>query len=173
MSTGINIASSSGLTVGTTAVTSGTDGRVFFQAGGVVQQSASLFWDNVNERLGVGGTPGAFRLDVNGTARVQGDFLATTLYLGTSTTINTVGFYTATTNVLGIFTNGSERIRVGNTGNVLIGTITDSGFKFDVNGTTRLNGNTSIGGSTAVARLDVRAADGLSNCSVSAAATAS
>jgi hypothetical protein len=58
-----------GITVGTTAVTSGTDGRVFFQAGGVVQQSASLFWDNTNSRLGVGATPAStVRLDV----RAQG-----------------------------------------------------------------------------------------------------
>tara|TARA_R110000868_G_scaffold172688_2_gene408621 strand:- start:129 stop:1070 length:942 start_codon:yes stop_codon:yes gene_type:complete len=70
MSTGINIASSSGLTVGTTAVTSGTVGRVFFQGtGNVVQQSASLFWDNTNARLGVGATPStSVRLDV----RAQG-----------------------------------------------------------------------------------------------------
>lgn len=51
MSTGINIASSSGLTVGTTAVTSGTDGRVFFQAGGVVQQDANFTFDNTLKRL--------------------------------------------------------------------------------------------------------------------------
>ena len=69
MSTGINIASSSGLTVGTTAVTSGTDGRVFFQAGGVVQQDSAFFWDNTNKRLGVGATPAStVRLDV----RAQG-----------------------------------------------------------------------------------------------------
>jgi hypothetical protein len=64
-----NKAISTGITVGTTAVTSGTDGRVFFQAGGVVQQSASLFWDNTNSRLGVGATPAStVRLDV----RAQG-----------------------------------------------------------------------------------------------------
>jgi hypothetical protein len=59
-----------GITVGTTAVTSGTIGRVFFQGtGNVVQQSASLFWDNTNARLGVGATPStAVRLDV----RAQG-----------------------------------------------------------------------------------------------------
>jgi nitrogen fixation protein len=59
-----------GITVGTTAVTSGTIGRVFFQGtGNVVQQSASLFWDNTNSRLGVGATPStAARLDV----RAQG-----------------------------------------------------------------------------------------------------
>lgn len=53
MSTGINIAPSSDLTVGTTAVTSGTDGRVFFQAGGVVQQDANFTYDNTLKRLGL------------------------------------------------------------------------------------------------------------------------
>ena len=37
-----------------------------------------MFWDNVNKRLGVGGTPGDFRLDVNGTARVQGALTVST-----------------------------------------------------------------------------------------------
>lgn len=54
-----------GITVGTTTVTSGTNGRVFFQAGGAVQQSANLFWDNTNSRLNIGGvTTNTARLDV-------------------------------------------------------------------------------------------------------------
>lgn len=58
-----------GLTVGTTAIGSGTDGRVLFQAGGVLQQDSTFFWDNTNKRLGVGATPStAVRLDV----RAQG-----------------------------------------------------------------------------------------------------
>ena len=40
-----------GITVGTTAVTSGTNGRVFFQAGGVVQQDANFTFDNTLKRL--------------------------------------------------------------------------------------------------------------------------
>lgn len=51
MSTGINIAPSSDLTVGTTAVTSGTDTRVFFQAGGVIQQDVNFTFDNTLKRL--------------------------------------------------------------------------------------------------------------------------
>ena len=58
-----------GLTVGTTAIASGTNGRVLFQAAGVLQQDASFFWDNTNKRLGVGATPStSVRLDV----RAQG-----------------------------------------------------------------------------------------------------
>jgi hypothetical protein len=66
----ITISGGGGITVGTTAVTSGTIGRIFFQGtGDVVQQSASLFWDNTNARLGVGATPSTtVRLDV----RTQG-----------------------------------------------------------------------------------------------------
>jgi len=69
MSTQIQITPKTGITVGTTSVTSGTDGRVFFQAGGVIQQDGAFFWDNTNKRLGVGATPNtAVRLDV----RAQG-----------------------------------------------------------------------------------------------------
>ena len=63
---------STGITIGTTAITSGTVGRVLFEGtGNVVQESANLFWDNTNGRLGIGGTPSTFNLDVVGTARVQ------------------------------------------------------------------------------------------------------
>ena len=69
LSSGTLTASGGGLTVGTTAIASGTDGRVLFQAAGVLQQDASFFWDNTNKRLGVGATPStAVRLDV----RAQG-----------------------------------------------------------------------------------------------------
>lgn len=44
-----------GITIGTTAITSGTVGRVLFEGtGNVVQESANLFWDNTNGRLGIG-----------------------------------------------------------------------------------------------------------------------
>jgi hypothetical protein len=40
---------STGITIGTTAITSGTVGRVLFEGtGNVVQESANLFWDNTN-----------------------------------------------------------------------------------------------------------------------------
>jgi hypothetical protein len=69
----------SGLTVGTTAITSGTIGRVLFQGtGNVLQQSTNLFWDNTNNRLGVGTSSPSFPLDVNGTARVQTSLAVTT-----------------------------------------------------------------------------------------------
>jgi hypothetical protein len=78
---------SSGITVGTTPVTSGTVGRILFEgAGGVVQQDADLFWDNTNKRLGIGATPDAStRLDV----RAQGA-LSTDIAFRVRNSANTV-----------------------------------------------------------------------------------
>lgn len=45
-----------------------------------------------------------------------------------------------------IFTNNTENLRVASTGNILIGTTTDAGFRLDVNGDSRLKGS----GSTSV-----------------------
>lgn len=58
---------STGITIGTTAITSGTVGRVLFEGtGNVVQESANLFWDNTNGRLGLGTASPTQRLEVNG-----------------------------------------------------------------------------------------------------------
>jgi hypothetical protein len=54
------------LAIGTTAITSGTVGRILFEgAGNVLQQAANIFWDNTNSRLslGFGSSPSA-RLDI-------------------------------------------------------------------------------------------------------------
>jgi len=65
---------SSGITIGTTPITSGTDGRVLFQAGGVIQQDSTLFWDNTNKRLGVGATPSSsVRLDIRSQGALSTD----------------------------------------------------------------------------------------------------
>ena len=60
-----------GITIGTTAITSGTVGRVLFEgAGNVVQQSSSLFWDAINNRLGIGTSSPARALDILGSGDV-------------------------------------------------------------------------------------------------------
>lgn len=50
-----DIAISSGLTVGTTAIASGTIGRILFQnSSNLLGQESNFFWDNTNKRLGIG-----------------------------------------------------------------------------------------------------------------------
>jgi len=47
---------STGITIGTTAITSGTNGRFLFDDGGVVSETNGAFWDKVNGRFALGNT---------------------------------------------------------------------------------------------------------------------
>ena len=66
----VNISSLTGgtntpLTVGSTQISNGGNGRILFQSGTTLQQNNSLFWDNTNKRLGIGVTsPPQYTLDV-------------------------------------------------------------------------------------------------------------
>ena len=64
------------------------------------------------------------------------------------------GLYAPSTDSIGIVTNGTERVRITNTGNVGIGT-TSPGYKFDVNGVTRVTANGMAGYGT----LNIEATD--------------
>jgi hypothetical protein len=135
-----------------------------------------LFWDNTNGRLGVGGTPSTFTLDVNGTARISGNINSISTGLLTHSFFGATGYYAligtssssggyaeiyrpTSTKTLSI-NNGDFDLNLGvkfnytglfgilikgATGNVLINTTTDAGFKLDVNGTARVNNALTIG----------------------------
>jgi hypothetical protein len=190
---------STGITIGTTAINSGTVGRILFEGtGNVVQESANLFWDNATSFFGVGTSsplttfdlrgnqsitfadvanpdigPSAFKISngtfskfavVNDANRCRVNILGTStqglrIESGANTNVTVIGggglTLNATSNNFSIGANtfllntgGSERIRIPNTGNVLINTTTDAGFKLDVNGTARFSGNTSVVGTS-------------------------
>ncbi len=140
---------STGLTVGTTPIASGTIGRVLFQGtGNVVQESANLFWDNTNGRLGIGTSSPATgtSLDVNG--RIKANIISADAVNNTLNTVTLLQF-SATGNRL--FDNSGTQVVNVRGGNIQIGTTTDAGFRLDVNGTARVsstlyftNGNTQI-----------------------------
>jgi hypothetical protein len=171
------------LTVGTTPISSGTIGRVLFEGtGNVLQESANLFWDNTNVRIGIGTSTPAQKIDVlgnvnggnlvniknasTGAAAVSGFqcensisngslFLTSNNYTPNGVLqANTLGFFSnanmpiaiCSGNHIVMSTGGTtERMRVvSGTGNVLINTTTDAGFRLDVNGTARVSGNFNI-----------------------------
>ena len=177
---------STGITIGTTAITSGTVGRVLFEGtGNVVQESANLFWDNTNGRLGIGSATPLTALSVNSlrpTISIRDttgstnssyfgsfdDFLQIAVNRNPSTGVFTnTGKASAQISMEGstssgkIFfyatnTNGAtplEAMRINGTGNVLINTTTDAGFKLDVNGTVRVSGNQTNGGHITVGSI--------------------
>ena len=146
---------STGITIGTTAITSGTVGRVLFEGtGNVVQESANLFWDNTNSRLGVGtATPSAI-IHSLGSVTASGaigraNYLNNTLVASANSDV-LVGLDIQPTFTNGAFTgvqNHAARIQ----GNTVIGATTYSTMlysaipKLFVNGGTYLNSTVLIG----------------------------
>jgi hypothetical protein len=124
MSTGINIAPSSDLTVGTTAVTSGTDTRVFFQAGGVVQQDANFTFDNTLKRLTLKAV-GTAATDIPFIVRNSADTFDILACYGDETTI--IGRNASTEPRLIINRAGSTKMVLGGTSNLNI-QFPNSGF---------------------------------------------
>ena len=108
-------------------------------------------------------TDAGYKLDVNGTARVSGKLAigSTTNYSALQNANNSGSIYWGIDNSSGsdftgvayarfiysegaypliTYVNGSERMRITSGGNLLIGTVTDAGYKLDVNGTARVSG---------------------------------
>jgi hypothetical protein len=122
----------------------------------------SLLYDD-GTNVGIGTTSPSYKLDINGAARIQGNngiYFDTTggtanNYVGITndywTTLTCGRGYTSAidlTNGNGILfrTNYSERMRIEISGNVLIGTTTDAGYKLRVNGSTYIDGTTGMYG---------------------------
>jgi hypothetical protein len=137
----IVITPSSSITVGTTPITSGVDGRVLFQSGGVVSQDSGFTWDNTNKRLGVGTSTPQARLDV----RAQGA-LSTDIAFRVRNSANTLDLLSV--NGLGVLTAAADAVvngvNVGRGGggivsNARLGT---NALQFNTTGST----NTAVGG---------------------------
>ena len=141
---------SGNLAVGTFNLPSLTSGSVLFSNGTTIaQDNANLFWDDTNNRLGIGTASPANTLDVNGTGRVNGLMTVGSLQVGTSSS----GFYSPTTNQLAGYVGGSEKFRLVANGNFIIGSLTDAGYRLDVNGTSRFQGNISQGSGHSILSL--------------------
>jgi hypothetical protein len=148
--------------VGTFNLPSLTSGSVLFSDGTTIAQNNSqLFWDNVNNRLGIGTTSPAYNIDI-----LSGATPAFRIKRGTTTELRfscfSGGGYIGTYNnsPLIFTTNSTERATIFANGNFAIGTTTDAGYKLDVNGTARVSGTTTITpatltGSTATSALDI------------------
>jgi hypothetical protein len=143
----------------------GSAGQVaYWSSSSVITGESTLFWDSTNDRLGIGASP-SFPLDLltssSGTFNTiaqffNNDFTAgNRSYLRVRQQINAGAtsssyFGTGQDGNLYIIANDSARggdlvINAGS-GNVLIGTPTDAGFKLDVNGTGRFSGALTTNG---------------------------
>jgi hypothetical protein len=161
-----------GLTVGTTPITSGTVGRVLFEGtGNVLQESANLAWNNTTQalivvgKLGINNVSPLQTLDMIGGFRTSlsaGNAGAVVMdQLGTSSAgrIYAYNGSGASLNIL-LTANGFSWL---NGGNFAIGTTTDAGFKLDVNGTARVKGT---GTSSATSAFTVQNSAGTNGLNV-------
>jgi hypothetical protein len=121
---------------------------LFEGTGNVLQESANFFWDNTNSRLGIGTASPAYALDVATDIRALRLYTNIIRDSNANAYINNTVTNAATTDIsIGNATAASITLTskasgkfVFTTGNVLIGTTTDAGFKLDVNGTARVKG---------------------------------
>ena len=78
---------------GASGIIGGSDKQVQFNNAGAFGGDSNFIWDNTNKRLGIGGTPGAYNLDITGTVRFQGASIALTVSTSdNSTNIATTAF---------------------------------------------------------------------------------
>jgi hypothetical protein len=146
-----------------------TAGSVLFSNGTTISQdNANFFWDDTNNRLGIGTTTPAYTIDITGSFRMLHNTNYPLLIVGrTSVRYATMtwddpageGLFqtyarafplTFDASTVKFMSSGSIRMRIFETsGNILIqngGTFTDAGFRLDVNGTGRFNGNLNVEG---------------------------
>lgn len=170
MSTAIQIASKSGITVGSTAVTSGTDTRIFFQNGGVVSQSENFTFNNTLRRLQIKAATGSGGNDVPLLIRNSADNLDIVKFrangdhvLGSDggailSLITKSGFSFPALNLIG--QGGTEKVSLRQTLNRLTFVHTNSNTVSSTLTTTGLA--IGFGDIAATAKLDVKAQGALS-----------
>jgi hypothetical protein len=179
-----DITSLTGLTTPLSVGQGGTGTATAFTAGSVVfagasgvysQDNANLFWDDTNNRLGIGTATPTGRLDVVGFAYTGSDANNSFFVNSTSSlvTIGAAGRTSFSTSDLAFITsNGSasvERMRIDSAGNVGIGTVSPSAYgKFAVVGSGDIANFDTPSGATGIAlfengqgRARIRTLDGV------------
>ena len=152
------------ITIGTTTIVGGVAGRLLFDDAGVVSETNGVHWDKVNSRMGFGTVTPAYGISHIGNIGVAAIFSQRDFGFGAYSQITQRASYIAyttdgTTGLAIGAASGAARIQGFNGlpatsdkpiflqslgGNVGIGTTTDAGFKFDVNGTGRFQGGVVV-----------------------------
>jgi hypothetical protein len=140
------IGGASGITVGTTTITSGTDGRFAYNNGGVYGETNGMFWDDVNSRMGLGATTVPVKLTVRGTAGVE----SAVLLQNTTDNVEFVFYPASIGAVFGVLdgkdiifatytspqglSGFSQKAVINTAGELIVGSTDNGAFNLQVNG---------------------------------------
>jgi hypothetical protein len=128
---------------------------LFSNGSTIAQDNANFFWDDTNNRFGIGTATPSFSLDVvkaganairaynSDSGSVDAYFIAQNTTTAALFGTNNVGpyLYTASALDMQFYTSAIERMRIFSDGNILIGSsLTNAGYKLDVSGTGRFTG---------------------------------
>lgn len=108
-------------------IAAATQGSVLFAGvGGVLQQdNANFFWDDANNRLGIGNAAPTEKLDVTGNGVFSGNVTAAA-HIPTSAAVPVNGMYLSAANRVAVATNTTFRAAFTAAGNLLIGTAVET-----------------------------------------------
>jgi len=131
-----------------------TSGSVLFSNGTTIaQDNSNLFWDDTNNRLGIGTVSPQEKLQVVGGNILFGNgYNLRSITSGGgisnvfgSTASNELLFGSGNWSLIRFDVGGAAaRMSITSTGNLLLNTTTDAGYKLDVNGTARVSGFVSL-----------------------------
>jgi hypothetical protein len=137
----------------------GTAGQVAFWNGTTTQTGDNgLFWNNTNKRLGIGTSSPIYKLNVHETSDTDVRIQLTNGGTGTgvgdgfhiiangSSQNFQVNLLQRENGAIGFWTSNIQRMLIASTGNLLLNTTTDAGFRLDVNGTARVQGAVTLTG---------------------------
>lgn len=150
--------SGGGVAIGDT-ITSATQGSVLFAgvAGVLAQDNANLFWDDTNNRLGIGGTPTTYRLEVAGS---DASFNAVRVGKGPSSGLG--NFVLGNSGTFGAGTTANNSIAIGASA---LANFTD-GIRNVAIGSQALRANVNGSTNTAVGYFALDACTGSSNTAI-------
>lgn len=146
LTTVMRIVSSGNLLLNTT-----TDGGQRLQVIGSMRvgttAASAMYWDDTNNRLGIGTSSPSATLDVKGAVAISG-----ILYIGAANNylnVTAADFYSRISGSFTIAPLNTSMFKIFSNGNTLIqngGTFTDAGYRLDVQGTMRATGQVRLSG---------------------------
>jgi len=138
-----NVLSDSGTAITSLVSGSGTANYLSKFTGSTALGNSLIYDDGTF--VGIGTATPSYKLDVNGTGRFTGTTNQITAYYDASNYLQLQHNSISVANTALLFNvNSAERMRLLSTGNLLIGTTTDSGHKLQVNGTAIFYGSPTI-----------------------------